>query len=66
MKRLMVVAVLASTFAAPTLTVAEAGPLRDKLKSALSLAKQDSRVILRLGVLKTKCLLKGKRGTIIC
>jgi len=49
MKRLMIVAVLASTFAAPTVTMAEAGPLREKLKNAAALAKQNARGVVRLG-----------------
>ena len=66
MKRLLIAAVLASTFAGPTVTAAEAGPLRDKIKSALSLAKQDARGLVRTGAMMTKCALKGKRGALIC
>ncbi len=66
MKRLMIVAVLGSTFAAPSLTVAEAGPLRDKIKSAVTIAKQDARGVLRLSAMRTKCILKGKRDAFIC
>ena len=65
MKRLVIVAALASAFVAPTVTVAEAG-LRDKLKSALTLATQDARGVLRTGAMMTKCALKGKRGALIC
>ncbi len=66
LKKLLVVAILASSFAPPVATIAEAGPLRDKLKSAFSLARQDGRGLLRVVAMKAKCTLKGKRGALIC
>jgi hypothetical protein len=66
MKRVLIVAMLAGTFAAPTVTNAEAGPLRDKVKQVFGIAKDRGISAAKAGALLTRCALKGKRGQIVC
>ena len=66
LKHILVAATVAGALAGSSMTAAEAGPLRDKVKFTLSGAKDSARGRVRIGGMMTKCALKGKRGAFIC
>jgi len=66
LKRILVAASVAGALAVSSVTPAEAGPLRDKVKFALSRAKDSALGLVRTGGMITKCELKAKRGAFAC
>lgn len=66
MKRILFAAALCLSVIGPSASAAEAGPLRNRIKSVLSHAKSDVGGVLRAGAAVTRCALKGKGRTVIC
>jgi len=66
MKRILTAVVIAGTLAGSSVTSAEAGPIRDKLRRAAFGAENAVVTVAKTSKLLVRCALKGHRGQIIC